>query len=180
MGLPCPIRMDDDVDMTASRAASSLQIRLHGEPAVLLQDGAVILLERRAAALLALAALSPGISRMRAATLLWPDSGDPRRNLRQQLLRFRQVFGRDLLTGRDSLGLVPDVVPVVDLPQGGAALLCGFDFDDCEGFASWLSQQRLLLRQNRCGAGAAEAGRSRGGGRSGRRAGGRASAAGAG
>ena len=140
--------MGDDADMPASSSASSLQIRLWGEPAVLLPGGAVVLLERRAAALLALAALSPGISRMRAATLLWPDSGDPRRNLRQQLLRFRQGFGRELLTGKDTLTLVRDALPVLDPQQDGAVLLGNFDFDDCEDFANWLSQQRLSQRQH--------------------------------
>ena len=46
-----------------------------------------------AAALLALATLAPGISRLRVASMLWPDSNDPRRNLRQlhELLRQRNV-----------------------------------------------------------------------------------------
>lgn len=48
--------------------------RLYGDAAVMLPDGRSVALERRAATLLALAALEPGITRLRAATLLWPDS----------------------------------------------------------------------------------------------------------
>ena len=65
-------------------------LHLHGTPRLRGPQGRETALERRAAALCALAALAPGITREQAARWLWPDSRDPRRNLRQQLLRFRQ------------------------------------------------------------------------------------------
>ena len=119
-----------------------MRVRLYGEPALLLADGRVVALERRAAALLALAALEPGISRLRAATLLWPDSGDPRRNLRQQLLRFRQQFGHDVVVGQDALVLAPGLRVGAESAHPHAALLESLDYADCEDFAVWLTRQR--------------------------------------
>jgi DNA-binding SARP family transcriptional activator len=91
-----------------------LRVRLYGDPAVVLPDGRVVALERRAAALLALAALEPGISRLRVASMLWTDSNDPRRNLRQQLLRFRQLFGHPLVEGEATLRLIDRLLETQD------------------------------------------------------------------
>jgi len=125
--------------MTTEAASFIAQVRLHGEPVLVLANGQVVGLERRAAALLALAALDPGITRLRTAALLWPDSDDARGNLRQQLLRFRRLAGQDLLQGGDSLRLADGVV----LEPGQAGTLLGtLNFDDCEAFAAWLSSQR--------------------------------------
>ena len=131
---------------------STLRLRLYGEPAVLLADGQSVALERRAAALLAVVALEPGISRLRLASLLWPDSSDPRRNLRQQLLRFRQAFDRDLLVGDEALQLAPGITADVDAPQGDAPLLGTHSFDDCEELSTWLSRRRLQQREDRLAA----------------------------
>ncbi len=120
----------------------ALRLRLWGDAALLLPDGRAVVLERRAAALLALAALEPGISRLRVAALLWPDSGDPRRNLRQQMLRFRAAFERDLVVGAEALSLAPDLTLEPDAPRGKAPLLGQLAFEDCEDFAGWLLQQR--------------------------------------
>lgn len=126
-------------------AAPAFGLRLLGDPAVLLPDGNVRPLERRAAALLALVALEPGVSRQRAAALLWPDSGTARTSLRQQLARFRSAYGRSLVEGEGALTLPADIA--VDLRQGGAGKLLGaFSFDDCEDFADWLAQQRAAHR----------------------------------
>lgn len=124
---------------------------------MLLPDGRIVALERRAAALLALAVLEPGIGRLRAAMLLWPDSSDPRRNLRQQLLRFRQLFGHDLLVGIDALTLAPGALHDIDADPPAAMrpgtllgpLLGTLDYEDCEDFAAWLSQRRVALREGR-------------------------------
>lgn len=126
--------------------AAEWRVCLVGNPAVVLAEGRSVPLERRAAAVLALAALEPGISRLRVATLLWPDSSDPRRNLRQQLLRFRQTFGRELLVGTDTLSLAGDLVAE---PGGGptdAPLLGTHDYSDCEDFSAWLQLQRETRR----------------------------------
>lgn len=118
--------------------SSTLGLRLHGEPVLVLGGGRAVALEPRAAALLALAAFEPGLTRLRAATLLWPDSNDPRRNLRQQLLRFRRQFERELLIGRDTIALAPGVL----LEAGDQPLLGGLDFAEIEDFAVWLTQRR--------------------------------------
>jgi DNA-binding SARP family transcriptional activator/tetratricopeptide (TPR) repeat protein len=118
---------------------------------VLLPDGRVVALERRAAALLALAALEPGISRLRAATLLWPDSNDPRRNLRQQLLRFRQLLACDLLAGTDSLSLAPGTLfeAPADMAPGAGALLAGLEYPDLDELDTWLQARRSEQRARR-------------------------------
>ena len=41
----------------------------------------------------------------RAAALVWPDAANPRQNLRQQLLRWRQGLGTALLEGEATLQL---------------------------------------------------------------------------
>ena len=131
--------------------AGFLRVCLFGEPSVQLPDGRTAVLERRAAALLALAALEPGISRLRAATLLWPDSGDPRRNLRQQLLRFRQLFGRELLAGTEALCLAPGTVFEVpaDMAPGSAELLAGLAYPDLDELDAWLQGRRSAQREQR-------------------------------
>lgn len=136
------------------------QLRLLGDPA-LQAGGRVVGLERRAAGLLALVAVEPGITRARAAALLWPESGDPRQALRQQLARFRRNHGTALVEGDDALfiaeGVVVDAQPVdaqpaeprVDAATG--ALLGSLDFDDCPEFARWLDAQRRRLGGSRSG-----------------------------
>jgi DNA-binding SARP family transcriptional activator len=139
--------------MTLARAA--LQIRLLGDPALHAADGSIKALERRAAGLLALVALEPGVTRARAALLLWPESDNARQALRQQLARFRKHYGVALVEGDDALTLAPQVA--VDVlaaaaegiapPRAPAAALLGeLAFDDCEDFAAWLAQQRARLR----------------------------------
>ncbi|MBA4174985.1 MAG: hypothetical protein C0505_00255 [Leptothrix sp. (in: Bacteria)] len=123
----------------------ALRVRLYGDAAVLLPDGRSVALERRAAALLALVALEHGITRMRAATLLWPDSSDPRRNLRQQLLRFRRQFGQALVDGETLLTLAEGVV----LAEAAGELLAGQPHDDDDDFGAWLAAQRHALAATR-------------------------------
>ena len=129
-----PMHDHSAMPVTPTRA---LRIRLYGDVAVMLPDGRGVALEHRAAALLALAALEPGITRLRAATLLWPDSNDPRRNLRQQLLRFRQQFGQALVEGEAQLVLAAGVT----LAEGSDELLAGQPCDD-DDFGTWLAAQR--------------------------------------
>ncbi len=126
-------------------AQDPCHLHLHGDPALVLPDGRCVLLEPRAAALLALAALEPGITRLRAASMLWPDSADPRRNLRQQLLRFRRLFDRDLVVGNDTLALGADV----KLQPGDQPLLHALAYDDADDFVDWLDQQRRRERAHR-------------------------------
>lgn len=125
-----------------------LQLRLFGAPAVVLADGRVVALERRAAALIALAALEPGISRLRVATLLWPDSADPRRNLRQQLLRFRQLFDHPIIDGDGTLSVAAHLLEA-PVDAAAAPLLAGLSYTDCDDFAAWLTLQRQARRDQR-------------------------------
>jgi DNA-binding SARP family transcriptional activator len=126
------------------RAAAPVRLTLHGDPRVVPADGRPLVLERRAAALCALAALEPGTSRERAARWLWPDSDDPRRNLRQQLLRFRRGLDLPLLADGDTLALAPAVQ--LTPPEPGAGLLGELDFVDCPEFAAWLDARRSADR----------------------------------
>jgi len=122
-------------------------VRLLGDPALLGSDGRVRALERRSAGLLALVALEPGVTRARAATLLWPESDDPRQALRQQIARFRRSLGIALVEGEDALfiaeGVAVDALDE-DTPPGAAtgALLGRLGFEDCPEFALWLESRR--------------------------------------
>ena len=137
------------------------QIRLLGDPALLTADGKLRALERRAAGLLALVALEPGVTRARAATLLWPDSDDPRQALRQQIARFRKTCGAALVEGEDALyitdGILVDArddtgeAEYATSTDAAAKLLGNLEFDDSADFARWLDAQR----QQRRGHGAA-------------------------
>jgi len=125
--------------------ALTLTLSLHGDAFVASAQGHAVRLERRAAALCALAALEPGFPRERAAAWLWPDSADPRRNLRQQLLRFKQQFGQAVLAGEEQLMLAPGVV----LTESSAPLLQAQRNDDCTEFLAWLEGQRTALNTQR-------------------------------
>lgn len=128
-------------EASSSPRGETTRLRLIGAPAVICADGSCRLLEKRAAGLLALVALQPGTTRARAAGLLWPESDDPRRALRQQMLRFRRSFEFDLLEGDDALQIAPGIS--VDALQPAAGTLLGdLDFDDCEDFADWLAAER--------------------------------------
>lgn len=131
--------------LTSSGSARARGIRLLGDPAVTLPDGSIKALERRAAGLLALVALEPGVTRARAAALLWPDSENARQALRQQIARFRKVFGAELVSGEHALSLADGVT--ADLSAAAAGELLGaLSFDDCPDFAAWLAQQRQRRR----------------------------------
>jgi len=121
-----------------------LRLRLYGATQVQTAQGQVLPLHGRAAALVALASLEPGISRQRAATLLWPDAASARQNLRQQLLRFRQALGQPLVVGEDLLRLADAVLLEPATP--GAELLAG-EAADHDAFGLWLHRRRQALVQ---------------------------------
>jgi len=102
------LSLSHDAAVTSAPHPPILLLSLHGPAQV--QCGSLTMpLRGRAAALVALAALEPGISRERTAAWLWPDAPNARQNLRQQLLRFRQTLGTALVTGDDRLQLAPGV-----------------------------------------------------------------------
>lgn len=130
---------------TADGNAAPIRLRLLGDPALIGADGGVKALERRAAGLLALVALEPGVTRARAAALLWPDSDNARQALRQQIARFKRNYGTQLIEGDDALAIAPNVAVDV-LIQDGGSLLGDLSFDDCEDYAAWLAQRRAHRR----------------------------------
>ena len=121
-----------------------MRLRLHGAAQVQPDEGPAIALRGRAAALVALAALEPGIRRERAAAMLWPDAANARHNLRQQLLRFRQWLGVPLVEGEDGLRLAGAVSLEAAMP--GAELLAG-EVAAADDFGVWLNTRRRELRQ---------------------------------
>jgi DNA-binding SARP family transcriptional activator len=129
----------------STSAAGSPQLRLLGDPALIAADGSIKALERRAAGLLALVALEPGVTRARAAALLWPDSDNARQALRQQIARFKKNYGVTLIEGDDALFIAAGVA-VDALRSGGGVLLGDVSFDDCEDFAEWLARARSQRR----------------------------------
>ena len=145
-GLRSPPRMPQPADRARpepkapSRRADLARLVLHGDPRVQLAGGQAVALERRAAALCALAALEAGCTRERASLWLWPDSDDPRRNLRQQALRFRRILGVPLLAEGDVLALAPGVQIMAG--EAGAPLLGELEFADSPQFAVWLAARR--------------------------------------
>ncbi|MCU0773205.1 MAG: AAA family ATPase [Ideonella sp.] len=148
--MPLPAH-DDPPTIPGPGRAPTLRLRLHGDPVVIGADGVPRALERRAAALCALAVLQPGISRARAAQMLWPDSDDARRALRQQLLRFRKMLEADLLVGEDTLQVAPQV-EVAGLGPGdppAGDLLGGLAYDDCPDLQDWLEGVRRAQRATR-------------------------------
>jgi DNA-binding SARP family transcriptional activator len=124
-----------------------LQLQLHGDACVWRAGQPPWPLRGRAAALVALAALEPGISRERAAAMLWPDAPNPRQNLRQQLLRFRQALGQALVVGEDHLRLADGVGPTT--PQARQGELLAGDLAVDEDFRLWLERQRRNDQQAR-------------------------------
>jgi len=102
------LSLSHDAAVTSAPHPPIPLLSLHGPAHV--QCGSLTMpLRGRAAALVALAASEPGISRERTAAWLWPDAPHARQNLRQQLLRFRQTLGTALVTGDDRLQLAPGV-----------------------------------------------------------------------
>jgi len=134
-----------DVAVTSAPHPSVLLLSLHGTAHV--QCGSLTMpLRGRAAALVALAALQPEISRERTAAWLWPNAPNARQNLRQQLLRFRQTLGTALVAGDERLQLAPGVQLVS--PGAGKELLADEEASD-DAFGLWLEQQRDAERQAR-------------------------------
>lgn len=130
--------------MTAARSAP--QLRLLGDPALLPADGVLRALERRAAALCALVVLEPGVTRARAASLVWPDSDNARQALRQQLARFRRIYGVDLLVGDEALTIAPGVAVDLAEPAAAGELLGALSYGDCDELQQWLDRQRAARR----------------------------------
>lgn len=138
--------------------APVLRIELLGAPRLITAAGAVHSLERRDAALIALAAVKGGVSREHAARLLWPDAAlkNAQGCLRQRLFRLRRIAGAQLLEGDGGLlglgaGVAHDLADfALRLPADSRAadgeLLDGLHYDDLGEFDRWLAAAREQWR----------------------------------
>lgn len=152
-------------DMTTQK----LKIRLLGPVEFRTEAGRVTFPTKKAEALVAFLAFSPGTfyTRERLATLLWGETGEEqaRQSLRQTLFSVRKALGFDVfLAEGDRLAIDPSAVELdviefrdlldegsidalakaVDLPQG--ELLEGVHVDE-ESFEGWLLVERERFRE---------------------------------
>jgi DNA-binding SARP family transcriptional activator len=141
---------------TAQPVAASLV--LLGEPRLEVAGAAVVPLERKDAALLAVLAVDRSTPRAKMASLLWPDVDDEaaRNNLRQRLHRLRKRTARDVVASvNDVLRLNDDVThDLASLPArlaedpaaASGELLGSFDYGDCVDLNEWLAIAREQWR----------------------------------
>lgn len=145
--------------------AASISLRLFGSPLVLM-DGKVAVLGRRARALVGYLALSNGqrASRERLVGLFWPDRGEAqsRASLRQCLAELRGAMGHLLSTDREWVTLAtdrlagdwcsleaaiesedPTLLTSAIQEISGEPLLHGMEFG--EAFDDWLRSARAAL-----------------------------------
>ena len=100
------------LDTGATLAAlPGVGVRLLNSPRLARADGMEHVLERKAAALIALLALDGPTQRSRVAACLWPGASESqaRTNLRQRLYRLRQQAGCDGVCDDGALRLADDV-----------------------------------------------------------------------
>jgi DNA-binding SARP family transcriptional activator len=147
---------------------TAMRLRLLGAPALGLEGEAPAPLDRKDAALLALAALDAGRSRAAAAALLWPAATPAQAagSLRQRLFRLRRRVGAGLVEPAGPIALGPAVWCDASAPAafGEARLLAGCTFDDCAELDAWLGAQREARALAAHRAGEAEADRLEGAG----------------
>ncbi|HWI10933.1 MAG TPA: BTAD domain-containing putative transcriptional regulator [Burkholderiaceae bacterium] len=135
-------------------------IALLNLPAACGPDGTRVVLERKAAALLARLALEGAESRAALAALLWPDAApaQARNSLRQRLFRLQHASGCEFVLGADDLHLAEGVTHDLDGaraalqldPQAGAGELLGaLDYSDSPALAEWVEMARERWRQRR-------------------------------
>jgi DNA-binding SARP family transcriptional activator len=123
--------------------------------------GAVHVLERRDAALLAWLALEGPTPRERVMRLIWPECTTLRaanNNLRQRVFRLHNAIGQGVVAGGKALSLADGIAHdldgveqrLVDDPNAGAGDVLGvFDYDDCEELAIWMRAVRARWRATR-------------------------------
>ncbi len=147
--------------MPATLLPTGAQLWLLDRPNISLNTGASYTLTGRAAAVLALASLEPGIGRRRIALMLWPDSPEPqaRNNLRTLVHRLNKSLGVELLDAAEHLTVDADKLElhrlsadeiVRALRQGGARcceLLADWALESLDQFQTWLIGARKRVRQ---------------------------------
>jgi response regulator RpfG family c-di-GMP phosphodiesterase/DNA-binding SARP family transcriptional activator len=139
--------------------AAGAVVQLFGAPRLQFGAGAEHPLDRKTAAMLALAHFEPGISRATAARWLWPesDASGARANLRVLLFRVARLAGGALVTPGNFLHLEAGVAVADDVVQlraieasNGARLplpklLDAIDVDDLPAFHEWLERTRARI-----------------------------------
>ena len=147
----------EEVHVPAAPFPAVPRLRLLAVPALVLPSGALVALERKDAALLALLAVDGPLPRARAAALLWPDA-DPqkaRNNLRQRLFRLRHGAGCDVVVEDSALALAEGVehdlaalpARLADDPSAAAGELLGaFGYEDCDELDDWVRSTRERVR----------------------------------
>lgn len=134
-------------------------VQLLGAPRLLFGRDAGSALDRKSAALLALAHIEPGITRSTAARWLWPDSDGPtaRANLRVLLFRLTKLAGQVLITPGNFVALESHVLVGDEMALLHAiaeshgqwvalpSLLEGIDVDDLPEFQAWLERARRRI-----------------------------------
>ncbi len=140
---------------------ATTRVELIGSPRLITAVGTVHRLERRDAALIALAAVKGDVSRAHAARLLWPDAAlkNAQSSLRQRLFRLRRIAGTQLLESDGALlglgaGVAHDLADFalrlpVDSRVADGELLDGLHYDDLEEFDRWLATAREQWRIDR-------------------------------
>ena len=131
----------------------ALQLRLIGTPALLLPGGEVRLLDRHGALIAARLALAGPQPRRLLAGLLWPDvpPARARANLRQRLLRLKDLANSAWIVGYHTLSLLPGVrwdrpdalVPGMPAPVRHLELLEGVDEPESDALAA--VQQMMIM-----------------------------------
>jgi DNA-binding SARP family transcriptional activator len=139
---------------------STIRLQLIGTPALYVAGRAPHRLERHDAALLAIVILSGPQPRKSLAELVWSDPSiqDPRSNLRQRLIKLRQVGGTDVLVGTTTIALADRVDhdlgamlgdPSVERPLPSGDLLAGLDFASAPRLRRWVDEARERCRARR-------------------------------
>jgi DNA-binding SARP family transcriptional activator len=138
----------------------ALKLEFGRAPSLTRQDGTVVALGRKDAAMLCLLALDGSCLRDTLGLMLWPDGGvmRARASLRQRRYRLAHALGQAITEGEEVLRLAPGIRHVMQDPDTALAadpaaldgdLLEGQGFSDCPEFQSWLEQARENWRATR-------------------------------
>lgn len=138
---------------TAMPEAARWELRIDGNARLVSTDGALVVLERRDAALMIYLAIEGPTAREKLLALLWPDEAGPtlRGRLRQRVFALKRKLGIEAVEGSAALTLAPGI--------RWAGLAAGADdkpplaqdeFRDLPEFAEWLTALRERRQALQC------------------------------